>query len=375
MSRLLHILTDLPHPSLIVGLPQGTRHLPMHPVGHGHWVAEVPDVGHSWYFALADHAAGRLIHRPTGDWYHMPPDLDVAWWQAGTVLDVDPRTIDFDLIDAHTHPYDRADSGRMVYDESILLELLPQQGVGMAITMTAGPLDRQRRRLDALCQGRPWIVPLVWVQARHDSAAAVEALIRDQGFRGMKFHPTVDRYPADGPAMDAFMAVADKLGVPVQIHSAVDDRSRPERLAALAARWPRVPVVMVHSELGALDKGPVIETVRQQANLIAETSWTSPEAIVETMRLVGSDRTMHGTDATVDGIHHYDRHSVPNCHGQFVHRLPDVVEAVRKAVPPIDFANWARLTAIRLYKLRLGPVLADRQANRQGRTVATVTGT
>jgi hypothetical protein len=365
VSRLLHILTDLRHPSLVVGLPQGRQHLPLSPVGPGHWVAAVPDVGHSWYFALADHAAGRLIHHPTGDWYHMPPDLQEAWWQAGTILDVDPATLDFDLIDAHTHPYDRNAAGRMIYDDRIMLELLPQQGVGMALTMTAGPLDRQRRRLAQLCDGRPWIVPLVWVQARHDSAEAVEALIRDQGFRGMKFHPTVDRYPADGTAMDPFMAVAEKYGVPVQIHSAVDDRSRPERLAELGARWPRVPVVMVHSELGALDKGPAIDTIRRLPNLIAETSWTSPEAIVETMGLVGSDRTMHGTDATVDGHAHFDRHSVPNCHGEFVNRLPDVVEKVRQAVSPIDFANWSRLTAIRLYKLRLAPVLADRAANRQ----------
>jgi hypothetical protein len=34
---------------------------------------------------------------------------------------------------------------------------------------------------------------------------------------------------------------------------------------------------------------------------------------------------------------------------------------VRRSVPPLDFANWARLTAIRLYKLHLAPVLADRK--------------
>ena len=103
------------------------------------------------------------------------------------------------------------------------------------------------------------------------------------------------------------------------------------------------------------------ETIRRLPNLIAETSWVSPEGILETMDILGSERTLYGTDATVDGHAQYERHSVPNCYGHFIYRLPDVVAAVKAKAKPADFANWARLNAIRLYGLRLAPVMAMRQ--------------
>ena len=360
MSKQLHVYSDFSQPVVLLGTPGGTQTVPLNHVWPGHHVADLP-IGHEdVYFAIQDKVSGRTQTLFNGDWYRLPGDMPEAWWRAGAVLDVNPDAIGFDLIDSHTHPYDRDHAGRMVYDDRIMLELLPRQGVGMAITMTAGPLDRQRRRIAALVKNRPWIVPLVWVHARQDSAEQVEVLLRDHGFRGLKFHPTVDRYAADGPAMDAMLRLAERYNVPVQIHSATDDRSRPERLAELAARHPRVPVIMVHTELGALDKGPSIETIRSLPNLIAETSWVSPEGILETMSVIGSERTLYGTDATVDGQAQYEKRSVPNCRGQFIYRLPDVVAGVRAKAPAADFANWARLNAIRLYGLRLAPVVAAR---------------
>ncbi|MBC7541979.1 MAG: amidohydrolase family protein [Candidatus Sericytochromatia bacterium] len=358
MSKQLHVFSDFSQPVVMLGLPGGTVTVPMSYIRTGYHVAKLPVDGTDVYFTIKDAVTGKTQALFNGDWYKLPGDMPEAWLRSGAVLDVDPDTIPFDLIDSHTHPYNRDGGGRMVYDDKIMLELLPRQGVGMAVTMTAGPLDRQRRRMAALCKGRPWIVPLVWVHARQDTPEQVEVLLRDHGFRGMKFHPTVDRYATDGPAMDGFLDLAERYNVPVQIHSATDDRSRPERFAELAGRHPRVPVIMVHTELGALSKGAALETIRELPNLIAETSWVSPEGILETMALLGSERALYGTDATVDGHAQYDRHSVPNCHGHFIYRLPDVVAAVRKAAPAADFANWAHLNAIRLYQLRLAPAVA-----------------
>ena len=369
MPKRLHVQTALRQPIILLGTPGGVHPVPMSRVGADRWVADLPVDG-DCHFALRDLATGQQLTLFNGDWYHLPADLVEAWWQSGALLDVAPETLDFALIDAHTHPYDRDGRGRMIYDDRILLELLPRQDVGVAVTMTAGPLDRQRRRIAALCRHRPWIIPLLWVHARQDSPEQVEVLLRDHGFRGLKFHPTVDKYASDGPSMDPFLRLAERYDVPVQIHSATDDRSRPERIASLAARHPRVPVIMVHTELGSLDKGDALRTVQALPNLIAETSWTSPEAILETMELLGTERTLYGTDATVDGYDQYDRHSVPDCHGNFVHRLPDVVARVREMAPPHAFADWARWNAIRLYRIRLAPVMALRHA--AGRAAASV---
>ena len=40
-------------------------------------------------------------------------------------------------------------------------------------------------------------------------------MLTEHGFKGFKFHPTISAYDADGPLMDAFLAVARKHRVPV----------------------------------------------------------------------------------------------------------------------------------------------------------------
>lgn len=268
-------------------------------------------------------------------------------------LEVTPNARSFDLLDAHVHPCNRTPDGRLCYDDELLRFVLPNNGVGLAIVMAAGSLEFQYEQVGALCKENPWLVPIAWVRPNHDSLATTERLLREGGFRGLKMHPTVDGYKADDRLVDPFIALARRYGVPVQIHSATDDPSRPERIAALAARFPTVPIVMVHLELGELKKRAALEIVRSCKNLYAETSWTNADSVIEAIRLLGSHRTLFGTDATVDGWDHFTNLSIPDARGQFAYSVLGVVDAVREAVSPLDFANWTYQTAMRLYRLRL----------------------
>lgn len=267
-------------------------------------------------------------------------------------FEIIPTTSDFELLDAHVHPMNRAYDGSLYYDSSLVEEILPRIGIGGAVIMVDGPLHLQRERIGALVRKHRWMVPVTWIRPGHDSPNEVESLIA-AGFRGLKMHPTVDGYDADDPVVDPYLSIAQRYGVPVQIHSALDDQSRPERIAALARRFPEVPVIVVHFELGAYHKHGVTEIVRRVPNLYAETSWTNPDSILEAFRILGSDRTIFGTDATVDGPTHFDRTSVPDCHGRFIYSYPDVVAEVKRQSSPTDFYNWARGTATRLYNLRI----------------------
>jgi Tat protein secretion system quality control protein TatD with DNase activity len=353
----LHYETDFAAPVARVRTPSGDRDVLFTIIADGLLYAELPRAGTALHFHVRDRVTGREDRPPGGGEYLLPGDLDQVWLAKGTIFDVDPRRIPDLLIDAHTHPYERAEDGGLRWDPAPLCSALRDERIGLALTMLAGPLAEQRSRLVELCRREPRLVPIVWVEPLRDSPAEVERLLERDGFRGIKFHSTLSEYPIDGPAMDGFLRLAAKRGFPVQLHTAIDENARPERLAALARRHPEVPIIMVHAELGAADKSRTLELVRGLPNVYVETSWTNPESVLATMDAMDSARTLFGTDASVDSYEHFDKKSIANPRGEYVYSVSDVVAKVREWAHPDAFANWARLTAIRLYGLRFGDLL------------------
>jgi hypothetical protein len=355
--RRLHYTTDFASPELRVREGSGTRTVAMTAEGGGRALAAgFAASGTIVRFYLRDAATGNEDHPPGGGDYRLAADLDEAWLEKGTVFDVDPRTLDIDLIDAHTHPTTRDGTGAIVYDPGPLPSLAPGAGFGMALVSWTGTPEVQVTQVGGLAAANPWLVPLAWVDPEVDTADAIEELITAHGFRGLKFHPTISGYPADGALMDPFLAVAAAHEIPVQLHTAPDDVAGIERVIALAGRFPTVRVVAVHTVLGVLDKTAVLAAMAPVPNLYAETSWASPEAVLAAMTALDSSRTLLGTDATVDGWAHYTNLSIPNAAGEYVHTVGSAIAAVRAAADPGAFENWARLTAIRLYDLRFKPL-------------------
>lgn len=350
--KILHYFTDFAAPTLVLREGSGTSPWPMGSEATGLARVEFGAAGTDARFFLRDGSAGSEDHPPGGGDYRMPPDLDEAWISKGTVFDVDPRGLATDLVDAHTHPSDRAQDGTIVPASGPLLSVGRSAGIGLCVTSVKGPLAEQRTLVGGLVRDHAWLVPLVWVEPTRDSAADIEPFLRDDRWRGLKFHPTISEYDADGPSMDAFMALARKYEVPVQLHTATDEHARPARVAALATRFPDVKVVMVHTELGAADKRPALELVKALPNVYAETSWMNADGVLLAMQLLDSSRTLFGTDATVDGADHFQKTSIPDASGNYTLTIPDVIAQVRARAHPDAYANWARLTATRLYGLR-----------------------
>ncbi|MCC6749087.1 MAG: amidohydrolase family protein [Deltaproteobacteria bacterium] len=302
-------------------------------------------------FYLRDAKTGVEDRPPGGGDYRLPADLDEAWLEKGTLFDVPPELLDLGLVDVHTHPFDAS----WAYDPSPMTALLPANGITHALTMTPDTIALQLSRLAALHKAQRWIVPVVWVIPGQHAVADVEDLLAHHGFKAMKFHPTVHKFPADGAIVDPFMALAVKYKVPVAFHTATDDPSTPTRLVALARRYPTVPIVMMHTNLGALEKASTLALIQPVPNLYAETSWMNPSSVLEAMRTLDASRTLFGTDATVDGLQHFSKQSIANPQGQFVYTVPQVIAEVKVKAHPDAYANWARLTAIRLYGLRFRP--------------------
>ena len=357
VGKTLHYFTQWASPEAVVRDAAGTVAVALATEEAGTLVrGVVGTLGQEALLFLRDPASGNEDHPPRATDYRLPADVDEAWIWKGAVFDVDPRRLTIDLIDAHTHPYHRLADGTLIADAAPLLDVERSgTGIGMALTMVKGPLADQRSLIGPLCRDHPWLVPLAWIEPTTDTAAEAEAMLTAHGFKGLKFHPTLSAYDADGPLMDAFLAVAQKLHVPVQLHCATDSHATPERLAALAKRFPEVPIVMVHTELGASDKQHALGAVQALPNVYAETSWTSPDGALLAMQLLDSSRTLFGTDATVDGREQFTKRSVSDGKGGWI-TISEAVAQVRTRAHPDACANWARLTAVRLYDLRFKPL-------------------
>jgi predicted TIM-barrel fold metal-dependent hydrolase len=149
---------------------------------------------------------------------------------------------------------------------------------------------------------------LVAINPAHGRAAEDEARRGLQaGLRGIKVHPALHgRYPVDGPLLDPIMALAAEAGVPLVTHCDVASGCcTPRRVAALAARWPMVRVLLLHLGMDAEAIEHTPEIVAALPNVFLDTSNTPdyPHAVfVNPVRRVGADRVAFGSDGPVVSV-------------------------------------------------------------------------
>ncbi len=214
--------------------------------------------------------------------------------------------IRFDPLDAHMHV-----SGRGSGELGITSLRTAMASAGISHGIVSWVDNRSLDRLDWSAAG---LFPLVWVRPGDPSLKEVRARLA-AGFIGIKLHPTVDDYRADAPDLDPYLEVAVEVGCPVACHSAPGDAD-PDHIRRLAERFPTVPVILYHTYLGPHEgRRRASQYVREQPNLYLETSWCRWHEVLRLVDEAGPERVLFGSDASVDGPHHYCRHP-PNVEGQ-----------------------------------------------------------
>lgn len=163
-------------------------------------------------------------------------------------------------------------------------------------------------------------------------------------FVGLKLHPEMNRVPADDPALDPYLALADRHRLPVVVHcdGSVEEASAP-RFLALGRRHPRVPIVLYHTGFGGPHE-PAMEVVEEaladgSADLWLETSQLPPAVALEAVERVGAERVLFGTDATFFGAGHYARYG-------------PLLEALESGLPEEAVARILHGNALDLFRLR-----------------------
>jgi predicted TIM-barrel fold metal-dependent hydrolase len=256
--------------------------------------------------------------------------------------DIDYRLwIGFEAFDAHMHV-----SGRGSGDLGLrsLHTAMASAGIGSGLVSwidntVMDRIDWQPTRLS----------PLVWVRPGDTEQAEVRDRLA-AGYVGLKLHPTVDDYRADDHELDPYLEIAAEVGCPAACHSAPGEAD-PDHIRRLAERFPTVPIILYHTYLGPSEgRRRAAQHVREQPNLYLETSWCGWREVLQLVEEVGPERIMFGSDASVDGEHHYCRHP-PNVEGHETYNeglIPLVRELGPGAARKVLGDNARRLFGLQL---------------------------
>lgn len=216
------------------------------------------------------------------------------------------------VIDAHCHigEFRGERHGLRSFSADDLIERMDRCGIDQAIVAhLIFPLWEQEdfKRANNYVIQATWNYPdrlfgLCVVNPKHGAFAQQEVRrCLEAGLKGIKLQPAQHGcYPIDGELMDPIMKRAEAAGVPVVTHSDFNVRCcTPYQVARLAARYPRVTVVMLHMGIEPDMITQVPEIVGGARNLLLETSQTPdmPHAVfVNPTRRLGADRVLFGSD-------------------------------------------------------------------------------
>lgn len=203
-------------------------------------------------------------------------------------------------IDAHVHLGRReAEDGRYPMASSEhLITLMEKLKVDVSVvTPLASGLMHNWYLQRAIERYGGRLVGFYWVNPR--SASGVEDMVRmltQGGFRGVKLRPESEGFKIDNLDLLApIFEAAERLGVPVYIHSSYESRlSAPEAIERVAEAFPEVSILIGHMGGGSWS---AVRAAMRCENLYLETSGArSPGVILEAVKALGAERVVYGSD-------------------------------------------------------------------------------
>ncbi len=211
-------------------------------------------------------------------------------------------------------------------DRAVMLNMTPvadmreaalARGEGPPEEVARRMIERMKRRNAWTCQvarEQPSLVPFISLDPSMgaDDAAAEIRRRAEEGARGIKLHPSAQRFsPSDRNLWPAY-AEAEALGLPVVSHgglSSLDPESsehysRPRAFAPILEAFPRLTLILAHLAQGYL--GESLTMAAKYPNLFFDCATVisgtvqppslSDEEAVEIVRRFGAERILFGSD-------------------------------------------------------------------------------
>ncbi len=209
------------------------------------------------------------------------------------VFDLLPPALE--LLDAHTHIGEHDPDGFRCSPQELLAALAP--AASRAVVFPMHEPDGYREANDwviasaAASDGR--LTPFCRVDPRQAAVGELERSL-GAGARGLKLHPRAEEFSMGLPEVRDLFAVCSEAGVPVLVHAGRGIPALGEHALALAAEFPRVPLILAHA--GVCDLSWLAGEARRQSNLYFDTAWMSPPDLLALLSLVAPGQILYATD-------------------------------------------------------------------------------
>lgn len=197
-------------------------------------------------------------------------------------------------IDVHSH----VGEGAAVWTGKQVVERMDTIGIDKTVIFpfTEGAWDNNivmkyvneyPDRLIPFCAVNPW-----------NKQAAQDELERcfKAGYRGVKLHPTINGFSLSSKALcNPLFEIAQAYNGVVIVHGGSDMYNHPLEFARMAARFPKVPLIMAHSGFFWLWE-EAIEVAQENDNLYLDTSRVPLFETRKVITTLGGGKVMWGTD-------------------------------------------------------------------------------
>jgi predicted TIM-barrel fold metal-dependent hydrolase len=219
----------------------------------------------------------------------------------------------------HTQPWVRhiPEAARIALDEltlamplglivestpSDLDDVMNESGIDYALAIASPPLSDNDFILD-LADKNPKILPVVNIPRTSARPASLFKKYVKRGARALKIHPAMDGEGVDSTRYKSLIKAAGEAGLPVIIHTGCihthafyrdPSQGRAENFERWYASYPDVRFILAHTNFH--EPQVALELADKYPNLFVETSWQPAEIISESVRRIGAERVLFGSD-------------------------------------------------------------------------------
>jgi uncharacterized protein len=210
------------------------------------------------------------------------------------------------IIDDHVHVHEWSfQKGQREFEADYVIELMDRWGVDKSIIMDSLAyigLDQKtsnEHTRDAVNSFPDRLIGFANIKPPQGLAICsdeIKRTVRDWGFRGIKLHPQVDRYPVnDRRLVYPIIELAIEFDVPVWVHTGNQPYATPTLLAPVARDFPDAKVIIGHMGSGMFYDA--ICVAKRYDNLYVDISLQGGHAFKTACEDVGAAKMLFGSDS------------------------------------------------------------------------------
>lgn len=194
----------------------------------------------------------------------------------------------------------------------------------------------------------PSVYAAIWIKPNTEQLekSFAELLRRNLDIiKAIKVHPFYSALRFNDIKMYEYIELAENLNLPVMVHTANDEFSKPELVFDMAKKYPAVKFIMAHLELNS-DNRHATELCAQLPNLFADTAWVSITNAIAFVNQCGSEKLLFGSDTPIDGRDTYLKNKAGN---RSIYQ--DYFYELEKFISHAEYENIMYKNALRLFNI------------------------